>query len=138
MDAERKSVGLRKKAAQQRQSLFEIAEKFEEQKVFERLTQSQRDELDEMYRGYQSMYGPVAYQYWLRAVVRSMRGNIQYLNKVLVFELQPRSEGDVQKIKFLDVMAQQMGLDVTITNNRVPKSPKARRKIPERRKSHDD
>lgn len=138
MDAERKSVGLRKKSAQQRQSLFEIAEKFEEQKVFERLTQSQRDELDEMYRGYQSMYGPVAYQYWLRAVVRSMRGNIQYLNKVLVFELQPRSEGDVQKIKFLDVMAKQMGLDVTITNNRVPKSPNARRKIPERRKNHDD
>lgn len=138
MDAERKSVRLREQVAQQKQRVFEIAEKFEEQKVFERLTQSQRDELDEMYRGYQSMYGPVAYQYWLRAVVRSMRENIQYLNKVLVFELQPRSEDDVQKIKFLDVMAKQMGLDVTITNNRIPKSPKTRKKMLERRKSHDD
>jgi hypothetical protein len=137
MDAERKSVDLRKQVAQQKQRVFEIADKFEELKVFERLPKSDRDELEMMLYRYQQQHGPVVFQYWLRAVVRSMRENINHLNQVLVYELQSRSDSDNQKVKFLDVMAKQMGLDVTITNNRVPKPGKKRKVIP-RRQSHDD
>jgi len=117
----RKSIGIRKQIAAQLQHTFEVSERLEEQIIFERLKQSDRDVLDSMLREYQRYYGLVSYQYWLRAVVRSMKENITKLNKVLVYELLSRSESDRQKLKFLDVMAKQMGADVTITNNRALK-----------------
>jgi hypothetical protein len=110
----------------QRQRVFETAELLEETQIHERLSQQQRDQLDSMYRGYQRDYGAVAYQYWLRAVVRSMRPNIKNLNQVLVHELQSRSTSDKQKIMYLQVMARQMGADVTITNNRAAKPARKR------------
>ncbi len=116
-----KQQSTRQQAVAQRQRVFEIAEKLQETQVFERLSQQQRDQLDSMYRGYQRDYGAVAYQYWLRAVVRSMRSNIKNLNQVQVHELQSRSAGDKQKILYLQVMAKQMGMDVTINNNRAAK-----------------
>ena len=121
-----KQQSARQQAVAQWQRVFEIAEKFEETQVFERLSQQQRDQLDSMYRGYQRNYGSVAYQYWLRAVVRSMRANIKNLNQVQVYELQSRSAGDKQKIFYLQVMAKQMGMDVTITNNRSAKPARKR------------
>jgi hypothetical protein len=137
MEAERKSVRLREKIEEQKQHIFEIAEKHQEQLIFERLTQEQRDQLDEILHSYQRNYGVVAYQYWLRAVVRSMKPNIKHLNQVLVYELRSRSESDNQKQKFLNVMAKQMGLDVMITNNRIPKPGKKQKNIPSRI-AHDD
>ena len=130
MEAERKSVHLREKIEEQKQHIFEIAEKHQEQIVFERITQEQRDQLDAILRSYQRNYGVVAYQYWLRAVVRSMKPNMKHLNQVLVYELQSRTSSDAQKQRFLNVMAKQMGMDVTITNNRVPKSGKKSKVIP--------
>lgn len=97
MEAERKSVHLRKQAAEQRQHVFEIAEKYEEQLIFERITEEQRDQLDAILYSYQRNYGVIAYQYWLRAVIRSMRSNIKYLTQVLVYELQFRTSSDAQK-----------------------------------------
>ena len=132
MDAERKSVRLREKIEEQKQHIFEIAEKHQEQIVFERITQEQRDQLDAILHSYQRNYGVVAYQYWLRAVVRSMKPNMKHLNQVLVYELQSRTSSDAQKQRFLNVMAKQMGMDVTITNNRVPKSGKKSKVIPSR------
>ena len=137
MDAKRKSVRLREQVAQQKQRVFEIAEKYQEQLVFERMPQSARDELDMMLYRYQQQHGPVSYQYWLRAVVRSMKVNIQYQNRVLVYELQSRSVSDKHKIKFLDVMGKQMGLDITITNNSVLK-PGKKRKVNSRQQLLDD
>ena len=130
MEAERKSVHLREKIEEQKQHIFEIAEKHQEQIVFERITQEQRDQLDAILRSYQRNYGVVAYQYWLRAVIRSMKPNIKYLNQVLVYELQSHTSSDAQKQRFLEFIAKQMGMDVTITNNRVPKSGKKSKVIP--------
>ena len=55
---------------------------------------------------------------------------MKHLNQVLVYELQSRTSSDSQKQRFLNVMAKQMGMDVTITNNRVPKSGKKSKVIP--------
>ena len=53
MDAEHKSVRLLKKVAEQRQHVFEIAEKHQEQLIFERITEEQRDQLDAILYSYQ-------------------------------------------------------------------------------------
>lgn len=121
-----KQQSSRQQVVAQKQRVFEIADLLEEMQVYERLTQKQRDELDMMYRGYQRDYGAVAYQYWLRAVVRSMRPNIKNLNQVVVHELLSRSNGDTGKILYLQIMARQMGADVTITNNRVARPARKR------------
>ena len=121
-----KQQSSRQQVVAQKQRVFEISDLLEEMQVYERLTQKQRDELDMMYRGYQRDYGAVAYQYWLRAVVRSMRPNIKNLNQVVVHELLSRSNGDTGKILYLQIMARQMGADVTITNNRVARPARKR------------
>lgn len=121
-----KQQSSRQQVVAQKQRVFEIADLLEEMQVYERLTQKQRDELDMMYRGYQRDYGAVAYQYWLRAVVRSMRPNIKNLNQVVVHELLSRSNGDTGKILYLQIMARQMGADVTITSNRVARPARKR------------
>lgn len=105
----------RQKIEKMRQRVFELSERLEEQIIFERINPEQREALDMMLRGYQRDYGPVSYQYWLRAVVRSMRKSITGLNQVLVHELLPRTASEKQKIKYLQVMAKQMGVDVIIT-----------------------
>ena len=138
MDAEHKSVRLRKKVAEQRQHVFEIAEKHQEQLIFERLTQAHRDQLNTMLHSYHQQHGAVNYQYWLRAVIRSMKPNIKYLNQVLVYELQSHTSSDAQKQRFLEFIAKQMGMDVTITNNRVPKPGKKSKDIPSRISYHDN
>ena len=138
MEAERKSVLLHKQAAEQRQHVFEISEKHQEQLIFERLTQAHRDQLNAMLHSYHQQHGAVAYQYWLRAVIRSMKPKIKYLNQVLVYELQSNTSSDAQKQGFLNVMAKQMGLDVTIKNNRVPKPGKKSKVIPSRISYHDN
>ena len=105
---------VREQIDQARQRVFELAEQYEEQLIYERLKPEQRETLDMMLRGYQRDYGAVSYQYWLRAVVRSMRGNIKGLNQLLVYELQPRTAPDAQKIKYLQAMARQMRVNVKI------------------------
>ena len=132
MDAERQSVRLRKQAAEQRQHVFEIGEKYDEQLIFERITDEQRDQLDAILYSYQRNYGPVTYEYWLRAVIRRMEPKIKYLNQVLVYGLQSRTRSDNQKIKFRNIIAKQMLLDVTIANNRTPKPGKKQGKLPKR------
>ena len=138
MEAERKSVRLREKIEEQKQHIFEIAEKHQEQLIFERLTQAHRDQLNTMLHSYHQQHGAVTYQYWLRAVIRSMRPNMKHLNQVLVYELQSHTSSDAQKQRFLNVMAKQMGMDVTITNNRVPKPGKKSKVIPSRISYHDN
>jgi hypothetical protein len=120
---------IREQIEQAKQRVFEIAEQLEEQEIYERLKPEQRETLDAMLRGYQRDYGAVSYQYWLRAVVRSMRGNIKGLHQMLVHELLPRTATDAKKIKYLQVMARQMRVDVKIEKNMTAKAPAARKKV---------
>lgn len=113
---------LREQVLAQKMRVVDIGDQLEELTIYERLTAEQRSNLDHMYRVYQRDYGAVAYQYWLRAVVKSMRPNIKSLNKVLVYELQKRGDTNRHKIGFLEFVAVQMGMSVTITNNSKLKS----------------
>lgn len=114
MKSASKLQDIREQIEQARQRVYELGEQYQEQLIYERLKPEQRETLDMMLRGYQRDYGAVSYQYWLRAVIRSMRANINELHQVLVHELQPRTASDAQKIKYLQVMARQMRVSVKI------------------------
>ena len=91
--------------------------------IYERLTDKQKDDLNAMLQGYQRMYGPVEYQNWLRAVMRSMRSHFTDVGQVLISAVLERKHGDETKRQFLEVMALQMGVDVTVTLNKPKKHP---------------
>ena len=122
MLAKTRATTLREQVLAQKMRVIDIGDQLEELAIYERLTAEQRSKLDHMYRAYQRDYGAVAYQYWLRAVVKSMRPNIKNLNKVLVYELQKRGDTNKLKLNFLEFIAVQMGMSVTITSNSKSKS----------------
>ncbi len=112
---------LKKQVLELKAQVYNLSEKYEETVIFERLTERQKDDLNVMLHGYQRMYGPVQYHHWLRAVVRSMRGYFTDVGKILVFPALERKYSDAQKKQFLEAIAKQMDVDVTVTLNKQKK-----------------
>ena len=112
------AADLRKKAFEQRALLYNLSEKYEETLIYERMTEQQKDDLNDMLQSYQKMYGSVQYHNWLRAVMRSMKKHFTDVGKVLVFPVLGNLPSDEQKRQYLEVIAQQMNVDVTVTLNR--------------------
>lgn len=112
---------LREQVLELKARAYNLSEKYEETVIFERLTERQKDDLNSMLHSYQRMYGPVQYHHWLRAVVRSMRGYFIDVGKILVFPVLERKYSDIQKKQFLEVIAKQMDVDVTVTLNKKKK-----------------
>lgn len=104
--------------------LYNLSEKYEETLILERLTDRQKDDLNVMLQSYQRMYGPVQYHNWLRAVMRSMREHFTGIGQVLISPVFDRKRSDAAKKQFLEVMAKQMDVDVTVTLNKQKKSRK--------------
>ncbi len=114
---------LREKVLELKAQVYNLTQKYEETLILERLTDKQKDDLNYMLQSYQRMYGPVQYNNWLRAVVRSMRGYFTGIGQVLISPVLDRKSNDAMKKKFLEVMAKQMDVDVTVTLNKKKKSP---------------
>jgi hypothetical protein len=118
----RSATELRQAVFKQKAHVYSLAQKYEEMQIYERLTDKQKDDLNAMLQGYQRMYGPVQYQNWLRAVMRSMRSHFTDVGQVLISSVLERKHSDETKRQFLEVMALQMGVDVTVTLNKNKKS----------------
>ena len=118
----RSATELRQAVFKQKAHVYSLAQKYEEMQIYERLTDKQKDDLNAMLQGYQRMYGPVQYQNWLRAVMRSMRSHFTDVGQVLISSVLERKHSDETKRQFLEVMALQMGIDVTVTLNKNKKS----------------
>lgn len=98
--------------------VYNLSDKYEETLILERLTDRQKEDLNAMLQGYQRMYGPVQYHNWLRAILRSMNNYFTDIGHVLISPALERKHSDVMKKKFLEVIAKQMDVDVTVTLNR--------------------
>lgn len=114
---------LRDEVLELKAQLYNLNQKYEETLILERLTDRQKDDLNVMLQSYQRMYGPVQYHNWLRAVASSMRGHFTDIGQVLISPVLSRKSSDAMKRQFLEVMAKQMGVDVTVTLNKKKKSP---------------
>lgn len=77
-----------------------------------------------------NLWGGVELVFWLQALVKKFRQYNPEIEPIYVFSSTKRTSGDNEKIRHLQVIANQLGLDVTITNNRTPKQ-RAVRKIRE-------
>lgn len=113
---------LRQAVFKQKVHVYSLAQKLEEIQIYERLTDRQKDDLNAMLQGHQRMYGSVEYANWLRAVMRSMRRHFTDVGQVLISPVLDRKQSDETKRQFLQVMAVQMGVDVTVTLNKTKKS----------------
>jgi hypothetical protein len=119
----RTAAELRQAVFKQKAYVYSLAQRYEEMQIYERLTDRQKDDLNAMLQGYQRMYGPVQYHNWLRAVMRSMRGHFTDVGQVLISPVLERKHSDATKRQFLEVMALQMSVDVTVTLNKPKKHP---------------
>lgn len=114
----RTAAELRQAVFKQKAHVYSLAQKYEEMQIYERLTDRQKGDLNAMLQGYQLKYGAVQYHNWLRAVMRSMRSHFTDVGQVLISPVLERKNSDADKRQFLEVMALQMGVDVTVTLNK--------------------
>lgn len=75
-----------------------------------------------------NLWGGVELVFWLQALVKKFRQYNSDIEPIFVFSTSKRSAGDSEKIRHLSVIAKQLGLDVTITNNRKAKPSVVRKK----------
>lgn len=114
----RTAAELRDEVLEMKALVYNLSEKHEEMQIFERLTERQKEDLNAMLQGYQRMYGSVQYHNWLRAVMRSMRGHFSDIGQVLISPVLMRKSSDTMKKRFLEAIAKQMDVDVTVTLNK--------------------
>jgi hypothetical protein len=114
---------LRDEVLKMKAHVYNLSEKYEETLILERLTDRQKEDLNYMLQSYQRTYGPVQYHNWLRAVMRSMRENFYDIGKVLISPVLHHKNSDLMKKHFLEVLAKQMDVDVTVTLNKKKTQP---------------
>lgn len=109
---------LRVAVFKQKAHVYHLSQKIEELLIYERLSDRDKEELNLILFGHQRMYGSVTYANWLRAVMRIQRKNFSNVGQVLISPVLDRKQSDETKRQFLQVMAVQMGVDVTVTLNK--------------------
>jgi hypothetical protein len=90
-------------------------------RVQEALENTKDREFRDMYDTYMSSFrywGGVEFVFWLQALAKKCKSYNSELESIAIFSLPKGSRSDAYKIKNLQVIAKQMGLDVAITSNR--------------------
>ena len=103
---------------------FKIWDLYCKSRVQETLENTKEQTYKEFYNTYMysfNLWGGVELVFWLQALAKKCKSYNSELDPIAIFSLSKRDKGDKTKIFNLQVIAKQMGLDVTITNNRQPK-----------------
>lgn len=104
--------------------VWELHNAMQTEKVIENYTDAQQKNLYNEYTSTVLKWGGVEFESWLRAIAKICKQHDHQLPNVDVFPLPKLTEGDDKKIMHLRVIAKQLNLDVTITNNRKPRPPR--------------
>lgn len=127
MATTRKKLTTREQIAQEKLRIWDL---YCKSRVQETLERTKEDTYKEIYNTYMysfNLWGGVEFVFWLQALAKKCKGYNSEIEPIAIFSLPKRNEGDKKKIFNLQLIAKQMGLDVTITNNRKPKPPVIRK-----------
>jgi hypothetical protein len=121
MATARKKLTIREQIFNERVKAWNLYERMQVQKVLENTSEDKQEDIYSSYINIYRYWGGVEFIYWLRAVGDICRHHNKDIENFAIFHLPARDKGDKTKIFNLQIIAKQMGLDVTITNNRQPK-----------------
>lgn len=117
----RKKLTLREQIFNERVRCWDLYCKLRVQQTIENTDDSNfRDMYDDYMRGFR-LWGGVELVFWLQALSKKFKSYNSDLEPIAIFPLPKGSQSDAAKIKNLQVIAKQMGLDVAITSNRLLK-----------------
>ena len=123
MATARKKLTTREQIAQEKLKIWDL---YCKSRVQETLEKTKEDTYRDIYNTYMysfKLWGGVEFVFWLQALAKKCKGYNSDIEPIAIFSLPKRNEGDKKKIFNLQLIAKQMDLDVTITNNRQPKPP---------------
>jgi len=127
MATSRKKLTTREQIAQEKLKIWDL---YCKSRVQETLEKTKEDTYKDIYNTYMysfNLWGGVEFVFWLQALAKKCKSYNSDIEPIAIFSLPKRNEGDKKKIFNLQLIAKQMGLDVTITNNRKPKPPVVRK-----------
>lgn len=126
MTAANKNLPLRDQIFNQKVKIWDLYCKSRVAETLEKTNEQTFREIYDTYIRSFTLWGGVEFVFWLQALVKKCRQYNAEIEPIYIFNLRQKNAGDREKITNLKVIAKQMGLDVTITNNRTPKPPSAR------------
>lgn len=128
MVASNKQLPIRDQISNQRLKIWDL---YCKSRVAETLENTSDKTFRDIYNAYNytfNLWGGVEFVFWLQALVKKFRQYNSNIEPIYVFSSSTKTAGDKEKMRNLQSIAKQMGLDVTITNNRKPKPPVVRKK----------
>jgi hypothetical protein len=127
MATTRKKLTTREQIAQEKLKIWDL---YCKSRVQETIENTKEDTYKDIYNTYMysfNLWGGVEFVFWLQALAKKCKSYNSEIEPIAIFSLPKRNVDDKKKIINLQVIAKQMGLDVTITNNRKPKLPVVRK-----------
>ena len=118
MATQRKKLTLREQIFNEKVKIWDLYNRMQVQRVLENTSDVKQKELYNAFAHIYRLWGGVEFVNWLRAVGQICRNNDKELENFVLFHLPKRNSSNKVKMMNLQVVARQMGLDVTITNNR--------------------
>jgi hypothetical protein len=118
MKASKRKLTLREQIANERAHVWDL---YCKSRVLEAIENTSDKTFREIYDTYSysfNLWGGVEFVFWLQALAKKCKSYNSDLESIAIFPLPKNSKSDAAKIKNLEVIAKQMGLDVAITSNR--------------------
>ena len=118
MTSQKKKLTLREQIANERVHMWEL---YCKSRVLETIENTKDEVFKDIYNTYMytfNLWGGVEFVFWLQALAKKCKSYNSELEPIAIFPLPKGSQSDAVKIKNLQVIAKQMGLDVAITSNR--------------------
>ena len=117
MATQRKKLTLQEQIQNEKLKIWDLYNRMQVQRVLENTNEYKQKELYSAFVSTYLVWGGVELSNWLRAVGQICRNNNKELENFVLFHLPKRNASDKVKMMNLQVVAKQMGLDVTITKN---------------------
>jgi hypothetical protein len=118
MTVSKSKLTLREQIANERVRMWDL---YCKSRVLETIENTNDKTFREIYDTYMysfNLWGGVEFVFWLQALVKKCKSYNSDLEPIAIFPLPKGSKSDAVKIKNLEIIAKQMGLDVAITSNR--------------------
>ena len=118
MTAQKTKLTLREQIEHEKIKIWDL---YCKSRVLETIENTKDEVFKDFYNKYDysfRLWGGVEFVFWLQALAKKCKSYNSELEPIAIFSLPKGSRGDAHKIKNLQVIAKQMGLDVAITSNR--------------------
>ena len=118
MSAKRKQLSLKEQIELEKHKIWDLYCKSRVLEAIENTDDKTFKQIYDIYNYSFNLWGGVEFEFWIQALAKKCKSYNAEISNLSVFALANRNDSEKMKIRRLEVIAKQMGLDVSIQSNR--------------------